>query len=301
MGQDNITAPATESGIIEQVPDREQMFLSQVNALVSPPDVYLRATELVESDDSSAADIAEVISCDPNLTVRLLALVNSSYFNRAQPVDTVSRAISVLGTRELYNLVIAVSAVSTFSKIPNALVTMNTFWRHSVYTGLLARALAKRCHVLKPDRLFVAGLLHDIGSLVMYHQAPDQCAQHLLLAAGDEELVYQAEQENFGFTHASLGGRLAGDWHLPDVLCAAISAHHQPELGGDALQEASLVYLANRLANAVEEGNFTGKSLQEDSGVESFLTTVALSAEDLEQALSEVVEQFPSAVGALVG
>jgi putative nucleotidyltransferase with HDIG domain len=278
-----------------------ERFVAQITGLVSPPEVYVRAVELVESPDSSAAEIAAVIGCDPNLTARLLGLVNSCYFNLARQVDTVTRAIAVIGTRELYSLVIAASAVSSFSRIPNRLVSMDTFWRHSIYTGLLARALARRCHVLHPERLFVAGLLHDIGSLVLYHQEPEVCSEHLLIAAGDEELLYQAELEHFGFSHADLGRRLASDWKLPDTLAAAIGGHHRPELAAEAVQEASLIYLAERLANGLEAGNFCGQPVVEDPQHEVLQTAVELDPAILEAAREEAAEQFPQAVRALAG
>lgn len=299
MDSTNITAAPCGSAPAADAP--ELRFLKQVAGLVSPPEVYARACELVESPDSSADDVAAVISCDPNLTMRLLGLVNSSYFNLAQSVDTVSRAITVVGMRDLYNLVIAVTAVRTFSKIPNSLVSMDTFWRHSIYVGLLARALARRCHVLHPERMFVAGLLHDIGSLVLYHEAPEACAEQLLIAAGDEELLFQSEWEGFGFTHADLGRHMAEDWHLPPALCRAIGCHHRPDTAQTARQEASLIYLANRLANGFAEGNFCGQQVEDDSGCDALLTAVELTPEAMEAALEEVAEQFPAAASALVG
>ena len=165
----------------------------------------------------------------------------------------------------------------------------------------MARALARRCHVLHPERLFVAGLLHDVGSLVLYYEAPEACAEHLLVAAGDEEVMFQAEWEQFGFSHADLGRHLAEDWHLPEVLCEAIGCHHRPDTAALAPQEASLIYLANRLANGFEEGNFCGQVVEDESGHEAMLTAVELSQEAMEAALDEVAEQFPAAVSALTG
>lgn len=279
----------------------QERFVAQVAGLVSPPEVYLRAFELVESPDSSAAEIAEVISCDPNLTARLLGLVNSCYYNLARQVDTVSRAIAVIGTRELYSLVIAASAVSSFSRIPNRLVSMDTFWKHSIHTALAARALARRCHVLHPERLFVSGLLHDIGSLVLYHQVPDMCSEHLLVAAGDEEVLYEAERETFGFTHADLGARLALDWRLPAVLAEAIGCHHDPENAREARQEASLIHVADRLANCTAEGNFAAVVPGAGAAAGEPPMADGLDARMLDEVAAEVAEQFPVALRALAG
>ncbi|NHZ69838.1 MAG: HDOD domain-containing protein, partial [Thermotogales bacterium] len=148
-------------------------LLGDVEGLVSPPDVCLRLFELIHSPSSGAKEISGVVSVDPNLTARLLRMANSSFYNFSRKIDTISRAVTVIGNTELYQLVLSISAVKTFNTIPNELVKMETFWRHSVYTGLLARAIAARANVLHPERLFVAGLMHDIGSIILYHQRPD--------------------------------------------------------------------------------------------------------------------------------
>lgn len=284
----------------ESVADLDQIF-GDVEGLVSPPEVCSRAFEVVESPDSSAEDIAAVVACDPNLTARLLGLVNSSYFNLACQVETISRAVSVLGTRELYNLILALSAVSTFSRIPNSLVNMQTFWRHSIHTGLLARALARRARVLHPERLFVAGLLHDIGSLVLYHRQPNACRDLLLLADGDEEVLWQAEQESFGFDHADLGGHLAFRWQLPPVLCDAITQHHRPGRAAHGQQEAAMVFTANRLANLESESHYAGATFEDPGGWETLEVIESLGEEAVAAARVEAAEQFPSTVRVLTG
>ncbi|MEM7253887.1 MAG: HDOD domain-containing protein, partial [Pseudomonadota bacterium] len=184
------------------------VMVDEVSALVSPPDICLRIFELLQSPDSSAREIGDVISQDPNLTARLLKVVNSPFYGVGRRVDTVSRAIAIVGIRDLYNLVVAVSAVNRFSHIAIDLVNMDTFWRHSLFTALLSRALAKRAGILHPERLFVAGLLHEIGALVLYHKMPRLAQEHLLLAGGDEAVIFEQEYEQLGFTHAELGAML---------------------------------------------------------------------------------------------
>ena len=204
-------------------------LLDDVEGLVSPPDVCMRLFELIHAPTTGAKDIADVVSMDPNLTARLLRIANSSFYNFSRKIDTISRAVMVIGTAELYQLVLSVSAVSTFTRIPNELVKMDTFWHHSVYTGLVARALATRANVLHPERLFVSGLMHDIGSLILYHQRPDTMRDILMVAEGDEDLLYQAELEHFEFSHASVAGHLMEQWQFPESLVEAVTWHHQPE------------------------------------------------------------------------
>jgi HD-like signal output (HDOD) protein len=275
-------------------------LLDDVEGLVSPPDVCMRLFELIHAPTTGAREIASVVSVDPNLTARLLRIANSSFFNFSRKIDTVSRAVTVIGTAELYQLVLSISAVKAFANIPNDLVKMDTFWRHSVYTGLLARALAVRANVLHPERLFVSGLMHDIGSLVLYYQRPEAMRDILLVAAGDEEVLYQAELERFKFTHAGVGGYLTERWNLPVELVEAIKWHHQPEKAQTAPLEAHIMYLANHLVNESEHGNFMGSPRTDIQISTALLDVVGLDENELFFAFEEAAEQFPSTLQALI-
>lgn len=224
-------------------------WVKDVAGLVSPPEVCIKLLDLVDSPKSTAHEIGEVISSDPNLSARLLKLVNSSFYNYSGRIDTLSRAIAIVGTRELYSLAISVSAVRAFSNIPAQLINMDTFWRHSLYCGIIARYLAKRCGILHPERLFVAGLLHDIGELVMFARAPEKSRDLMLMAEGNENVLAYAERQEFGFTHADLGGLLATLWNLPDTLVEAITCHHNPLDAVCSKQQAGIVKIADILAD----------------------------------------------------
>ena len=275
-------------------------LLDDVEGLVSPPGVCLRLFELIHAPTTGVKDIAAVVGVDPNLTSRLLRLANSSFYNFARKIDTISRAVAVIGTAELYQLVLSVSAVKTFSSIPNELVKMDTFWRHSVYTGLLARALAIRINVLHPERLFVSGLMHDIGSLVLYHERPDAMRDILLVAEGDEEVLYQAELDTFRLNHATVAGYLMEQWQLPEELIDAVTWHHQPERAEKARMEAHILYLANHMVNESEQGNFMGSPRADIQLPQALLDVIGLQEDELFFAFEEAAEQFPATIQALV-
>lgn len=231
-----------------------QRLIGDVSFLVSPPDVCVKVFGLLQSGEASAREIGDIISHDPSLTARLLQLVNSSYFNFARRIDTVSRAITVIGTRELYSMVLAVSAIKSFSKLPVTLVNIDTFWRHGIYSGLLAREIARQGGILHPERLFIAGLLHDIGSLVLYNRLPEQMQDLMLICEGEEDVLHRAEQEQLGFSHGDLGGALARVWNLPEPLQDAITHHHEP--GAGQFPDAAIIHLADALANRSNLGAF---------------------------------------------
>jgi len=275
-------------------------LLDDVEGLVSPPDICMQLFELIHSPSSGAADIARVVAIDPNLTARLLRIANSSFYSFSRKIDTISRAVTVIGNTELYQLVLSISAVKTFAHIPNELVRMETFWRHSVYTGLLARALAIRANVLHPERLFVAGLMHDLGSLVLYNQRPEAMRDLLLMADGDEEVLYQGELERFEFSHASVAAHMMERWQLPETLIDAIKWHHQPEAAEVSTIEAHILYLANHLVNESEQGNFMGSPRADIQLSQALLEVVRLQEDELFFAFEEAAEQFPVTLQALM-
>lgn len=230
-------------------------LVDEVADLASPPDIVIRVFELLDAPESTAREIGEVISQDPSLTAKLLRLVNSPYFGLRARIDTVSRAVAVLGMHELYGLILAVSAMKSFHRLnPDQGFDIERFWRHNISAALLARGLARRCRVLQPERLFVAGLLHDIGVLVFANRCADDYAR-VVDAAVDEDALRLGELERFGFDHAELGASLLRRWSLPEHLIEAVRLHHQPapDLAGAAGLDAALVYLANALADGLPE------------------------------------------------
>ena len=280
-----------EDGVVNKISSR---WIGEVSGLVSPPDVYVKVFDLMESPTATAEDMGMIISQDPSLTARLLKIVNSPFYNFSSRIDTVSRAVAVVGLRELYGLVVAVSAVKSFSAIPNDVVNMDTFWRHSIYCGIISRLLAKRCNVLHTERLFIAGLLHDIGSLVIYNRAPDVAKRILDSVNGDEELLHSIESEELGFTHADLGGALLKQWMLPESLQDAVAFHHHPGDAENAKMEAAIVHMANVLANQSELGAFCEVKVPETeiNGAVWAVTGLKEEAFDREEIIGEAGIQF---------
>jgi len=264
-------------------------LVKDVSGLVSPPDICMRIFELLQSPDSSARDVGDVIMRDANLTARLLKIVNSPFYNFPRRIDTVSRAIAVVGTRDLYNLVVAVSAVRTFSNLATDLVSMDTFWRHSLFTALAARDLAQHCQVLHPERLFVAGMLHDLGSLVLYHRLPELSRDLLLVAGGDEGRLYEAELDGLGFGHPELGGLLLELWNIPDSLQSAVRHHHRPEAADTENRlEAAILHVSESLANQSGVGGFCEDAAQDTALSPRIWALLDLDADEVDiEAMTE--------------
>ena len=261
-------------------------LVEDIDRLVSLPDVCVKVNRLVDSSEYSAMRIGQIISQDTDLSARLLRLVNSSFFGLRAPVDTISRAVAMVGTKELRNLVMATSAVRLFTGIPADLVDMGEFWRHSIMTGVIAQGLATRCNVLHSERLFVMGVLHDIGRLVIYLTLPDQARDILLITGGDDWLLPDTEQDVLGFTHMDVGEQLLCYWGLPDGLLTVVGTHHRPDRAGDFQFDASLVHIAIAMSN----GEMNGFSMDEiaSSIHPSVWVLTGLDQQDLEQLLEEI-------------
>ncbi len=229
-------------------------LVKDIGGLVTLPDVYLRINRLVDDPNSSSADLAKAVSQDPSFTVRLLRVANSSLYCFSSSVDTVTKAVTIIGTCQIRNLALSMSVARSFAGLPNDLVSMDNFWRHSLLCALVARHLAREARRCDPDALFTAGLLHDIGELVIFNRLPAQAKEVLerVLDSQDELQVYEAEQQVMGFDHADVGGELARQWHLPSLLEECIAYHHAIGKAQLHPRETALVHIANVIALMAE-------------------------------------------------
>ncbi len=234
-------------------------FTQDIDNLVSLPSVGVRVNEMVNNPSSSATDIGKVISQDPALTARLLRIANSPTYGLSTQVDTVSRAVAVIGIKRIRDLVLATSTITAFDKIPNELVTMENFWRHSLYCGLAAHLLAEQRRSKNAETLFIAGLLHDIGQLVIFRKLPQEAKQALLLSieGPDELALHKSERQIMGFDHAQVGAELLRHWHFPELLIECVEFHHAPELAQKYPVETAIVHIANSIATLAEIDSVT--------------------------------------------
>lgn len=268
-----------------------QELVRDVEQLVSLPDLFLRVNEMIGSHRYSAVDIAQVISQDTNLSARLLNMVNSAFYGLPGQVDTISRAITIIGTSDLQNLAITTATAEVFTGIPAGLIDMKRFWRYAVSTGVIAKELAARCNVLHAERLFVMGVLHDVGRLVIYQTLPEQARDVHLVIQGDETLLPEAEREILGFTHQEIGYELFKLWKLPESVRAVARFHHNPSLSTEFYLETALIHLAGQLADA----EYNGMSLDD---VRQHIDHEVWSITDLtEPDVLDVMKVAPQLVG----
>jgi len=273
-------------------------LLENETDLVSLPDVVFMLQEAIADPRSTAESIAEVISRDPALTARLLRLANSPIYGFGGRIDTVSRAVTLVGVEPIYHLALATCALNTFRNIPVQLIDMDEFGVQSVYCGVVARLLAKKANVLHPERLFVAGLLHAIGSLLIYCKCPDQAREILLASQGKRELVPLLEKDLLGFTYADVGAEIARLWNMPAWLREAIGFHTHPEDAEHIPLEAAHLYLADRLTNVLVQGEAVEDVLAEIPP--SVLELTRLNEGQILQVMTDVYYDFTEVADVLL-
>ena len=221
----------------------------------SLPTIHFRLEEAINNPKKSMSDIAKVIREDPGLTARLLRIVNSAFYNFPSKVETISQAVTIVGTQQLSALALATSVMKMFNGIQSNLVSMDSFWRHSVACGLAARVLATMRRDNNAERFFVAGLLHDVGRLILYTKLTDRSREILLRARTAPMLLYEAEREALGFTHAVVGGLLLQTWKLPTSLEEIVMFHHNPMSATRFPMETAIVHLADIVVHAMDLGS----------------------------------------------
>jgi len=218
--------------------------------LASFPDIYFQIRDVLSDPSSTASHVADVVSKDSSLTVKLLRLVNSPFYGFPSRVDSITRAVTLVGSNELSMLALGVSVVEYFEDVPPEIMDMRNFWMHSIACGVFARILASHKVGLSEERFFLGGLIHDIGRLVILKNAPQCAAAALRLSTGGPCLLHEAEQKVFDFDHSHVAGRLMHLWQFPSALEDMVAAHHAPLSAATPL-DAALLHCADIFARTV--------------------------------------------------
>jgi putative nucleotidyltransferase with HDIG domain len=224
--------------------------LRKVRELPALPSVVLDLIESFDRADVDVATLAEKISKDQALAAKTLRLANSSFYGLSAKVRTVNQAIVVLGFDSARALAVAGGIIEGCRPERTVELDVTSFWRHSIAAALCARSLARRCHVA-PDDAFIAGLLHDIGRLVLASTCPHEYAQVVAYGLEHDVSASQAEQRVLGFDHQRVGQLLAEQWKFPAVIQRAIAEHHRP--AREALRQlGGVVHVANALVQMLD-------------------------------------------------
>jgi HD-like signal output (HDOD) protein len=236
----------------------KQNFLSELHKkkIILPeiPSIVLELNEVIANPMSSAEHIAEVVNRSPSLTALLLKIVNSSFFAFPSKIDKVSHAVSLIGTREIAGLALGISIISTFKNIPKEIIDMFSFLKHSLACGIFSRIVAAHQNFSQTEQLFVSGLLHDLGRLILYIHYPVDSRIILTRSRNRSKLLYREEEDYLGCHHAEVGKQLIKHWKLPLALENNVAYHHNPSAARH-LVPAAIVHLADLFVNFLGIGS----------------------------------------------
>lgn len=223
--------------------------IKSIKSLPTLPAVAQKVSKMAENDNTSAAQLGKIIATDQALSGRVLRLVNSSFYGFPGRISSISNAIVLLGFDVVKSLIIS---VSVFEMMEKGIIGL---WEHSLGCAVASRLIARRVPDCDPEELSVAGLLHDIGKVVVSMQLPENYEDIKQFIAEKQVIFSGAEQEVLGFTHAEIGEWLGESWNLPVSLLEPIACHHTPLRAQRAKNQTAVVHVANFLVRALGFGS----------------------------------------------
>jgi len=268
-------------------------LIQQIGSLPTLPSVIVRVNEQVNNPKTSALDLARTILEDQSLTARLLRLVNSPFYGFPRRIATVTEAVTILGFHPVRNLLLTASIVDLLVTEETPEFSPTHLWEHSVATAVGAGLLARYTRHEDREEVFVAGLLHDVGKLVLFHLVTKDYLKVLGVARTEDVAIRVAEQRILGFTHDQVGGLLAERWKLPVRLSEAVAYHHRPDLAQTAKREAAIVHAADIFTRALGLGS-GGDDAVPALEPESW-RRLGLPGDALEALMGELDEQYEEA------
>ncbi len=218
------------------------------------PAVFYKLKEASQDPDSTFDELGEIIGVDPGLSIRLLKIVNSPYFGLSQKIDNIPHAMGIIGVDQLNDLILSTAITDKFKGVPKALMNMESFWKHSITCGLLAREIGRFNNSANPDQLYMAGLFHDIGALTICQRFPEPTRQIINRAKSSKKSLFEIEDEVLGFNHGDIGGALLESWGLPESLVEPVAFHNDPLSAKKYPKETGIVHIADRLTYDLELG-----------------------------------------------
>jgi HD-like signal output (HDOD) protein len=229
-------------------------LVADFRGTASLPLIYFKLNDAINDPNTSIHKISNVISEDASLSARLLKLVNSPFYGFPQAVGTISEAVFLVGSQQVREVALATTMMSTFNGIPGDLMNMEKFWLHSLACGVGAKVIAETIGEPEFERFFVAGVLHDIGRLVLFSKAPEESKSILRRAQQEKRPMVDVEYDEIGCSHAEIGRALLDAWKLPQYYQEVAGFHHSPESAQQYPLETVIVHVADTIAHTLQYG-----------------------------------------------
>ncbi len=265
-----------------------RLAIRDINNLPTLPTVVVRIIEVAQDRGANAKQLAEIVSNDQSVFARILKLANSAFYGFSRQITNITQAVVVLGFDTVKSLALSISAFDSLAKFSHQTnFDREAFWVHSIGCGMVAKTIGKEIGLRESGTLFVAGLLHDLGKVILdtyFREQYDVAVQEMIQAGRSTADV---EIEMLNIDHAEVGGWLAARWKFPEILVSPIAYHHNPGAANEAhLQSTLIIHLANILTKRLDIGLCYESTVPEPSDlVEAHLN---LREEDLERLMGEL-------------
>lgn len=249
---------------------RVRRSMDRVQRVPALSNVVTKIIALADNPTVSGQQVAEIVGKDQSMVTAILKIVNSPFYGLNRRVSSISHAIVLLGYRTIRNVALSTTLLNTFGKKKKeGFFDRTRCWRHAIATAACAKVLAEHVGDTDAEEAFLAGLIHDMGSIILDHYFSDEFEEALELAMKESIPLLEAEARTFGMTHADVGKLVAEKWNFPAEVCAAIGTHHDFEAARQLGGLPILVYVANLLSEvALERASITEGSDGEDDGAD---------------------------------
>ncbi len=229
--------------------------LKRIKGLPALPDTLAEMNKLVSNPNTTARQVGQLIASDPSVATKTLKVVNSPFYGFPTRITTITHAIVILGFNTVRTLVLSSSVMHALGN-RHCKIYNKSFWKHCVATGAAAKVLAQILGYQALEEFFIAGLLHDVGKIVIGQYLQSEYDKIEDEVSKNDSLMYDAEDEVLhGVTHADIAGALFRMWNLPKGLVKSVTYHHTPTLAGDEMRITSVLHLADIMARALQLGN----------------------------------------------
>ena len=278
--------------------------LKKLESIPTLPSIAVKILTVSMDESSDLNTLCDIISKDQSLSVRVLKFANSAYYGTRYPVTTLQRAFSVLGMRMVRNLALSITVFDMFKKSSKSEI-LNDLWIHSIACAMLADRLARISNYSQPDEAFIAGLLHDVGKVVLFSQIPDVYEEIYLEAKNSAKDITEIELKSFGYTHSDVGKWAAERWNIPANLVESIWLHHQfSDKNGILESLPGIIQIADEVCviHSIGIPTIASSSFFKTGprSLEHISQITGLNYNDLESVVTEVLDQMEE-VGELLG
>ncbi len=276
-----------------------EKIITRTLKVASLPAVALKFNEAINNPLTTNQELERIISEDSALASRLLLIANSALYNFPSKIETINKSITIIGQKQLHEIVLSCSIVNMFNGIPQDVVDMEKFWEHSIAVATTARLLSFYRRETNIERSFTAGLLHDIGRLIIFLELPAQAKEIMSKCANSNLLLHKIELDVLGFDHARLGGMLLKKWKLPERLVSSVAYHHSPSATKGDIVSPSLTHIADIICHALNLGR-SGERFIPKLNTKAW-DSLGLSTEILPQLIEQLDVQYSETVKFILG